>query len=211
MAVMGHELQLIAALGMGDAVLRTDHVICPLTRRHNDHNKSFRIDPDKLRAFCSCIPTWHPKGGKTLDIWGLIEELKGLTFSDAKVWAMEQLGRSDLIQTKGKKSHASTIADLLAPAPHLRDDGLVANYLRFRLGGADPPRPTTPIAGWRSLGYYDPPPQGEKKPIKVGDWPCAVFGTVDIERHRARPPRLFVSRRPRQGRAAAAPTATRAT
>ena len=44
---------------------------------------------------------------------------------------------------------------------------------------SDVPLPSTPVAGLKALGYYDPPPPGSKtKPKLVGEFPCAVFGTV---------------------------------
>jgi hypothetical protein len=172
-AVLNHETELFDAMGIRwrDG---NPHITCPLTRWHpDDKDPSFNWDSGKRRAFCTCIPKNHPKGYKTLAILGIVAEAKGLTYDDAKVWACEALGRTDLIKTRGKGSAGDGVAALLAPPAHLRDDEIVANYLGFRLGiaPAEVPMPATPVAGWTKLGYYDPPPTGSKsKPVKVGDF-----------------------------------------
>ena len=54
-------------------------------------------------------------------------------------------------------------------------------YLAHRLGvtAEAVPIPSTPMVGLKALGYYDPPAPGSKaKPKLVGEFPCAVFGTV---------------------------------
>jgi hypothetical protein len=69
---------------------------------------------------------------------------------------------------------------LSAPADR-RDESLPIRYLAHRLGvPADAvPVPRTPTAGLKALGYYDPPAPGSSaKPTLVGEFPCAVFGTV---------------------------------
>jgi Toprim domain len=45
--------------------------------------------------------------------------------------------------------------------------------------------PSTPVAGWSSLAYYDPPPKKGGEPHIVGHYPCVVFGTLapDGRRH----------------------------
>jgi hypothetical protein len=35
------------------------------------------------------------------------------------------------------------------------------------------------MVGLKQLGYYDPPPAGSRtKPKLIGEFPCAVFGTI---------------------------------
>src|SRR3954454_20094144 len=82
---------------------------------------------------------------------------------------------------KAKKYQKTDAASLLnAPADN-RDDKLPMIYLAHRLNIPldQVPGPVTPIAGLKALGYFDPPPSGSKaKPKLVGEFPCAVFGTV---------------------------------
>jgi hypothetical protein len=132
MAVAGREPVLLGAAGVGDAVTR--HINCPMTLRHpNDKDPSFRWDQGRRKAFCTCIPQWHPKGYKSVNIFDVLGEVLGLPFDAVKLWAMAQLGRHDLIRTKGKGG-GSDPGSLLTPAPHLRDDSIVAGYLATRLG-----------------------------------------------------------------------------
>ena len=60
-------------------------------------------------------------------------------------------------------------------------------YLAHRLGVevSTVPVPATPGAGIKALTYFDPPPKQSANPIPIGDYPCAVFGTVaaDGKRH----------------------------
>lgn len=176
-AALDREGELLAAIGIPEN--GTHH--CPLRRGHKDNNPSFRWDKARKRAYCSCIPSWHTKGHKSLDIFGLVAEMRGITFAEAKIWAMRCLGRTDLIKTQGKEKK-DRVAEALNPPPELRDDLIPPAYLRGRLGGAEIPKPTTPVIGWKKLGYYDAPIEG-KKAQKVGDWPCAVFGLTDIDGH----------------------------
>jgi hypothetical protein len=173
MAVAGQEPLLLDGAGIGQAA--SGHIKCPMTRRHDDNDPSFRWDQSRRKAICTCIGQWHPKGYKTLGIFDVL----GLPFDEVKIWACAQLGRHDLIKTKGKGS-TSDPASLLSPAAPFRDDTIVSTYLGYRLGvdPAEAPLPTTPSAGWKALAYYDPPAPGQK-PAKVGNFPCAVFGMTD--------------------------------
>lgn len=177
MAVAGQEPLLLDGAGIGQAA--SGHIKCPMTRRHDDNDPSFRWDQSRRKAICTCIGQWHPKGYKTLGIFDVLGEVLGLPFDEVKIWACTQLGRHDLIKTKGKGGGSDPVSLLAPPAP-LRDDTIVSTYLGYRLG-IDPsevPRPTTPCAGWSAAPYYDPPTPGQK-PAKVGDFPCAVFGMTD--------------------------------
>ena len=123
----------------------------------------------------------HPRRG---------DEVRGHHFDAAKLRAAELLGRSDLIKQTGghQRFQAMDATNLLRPAPDQRDEGLPVAYLAHRLGVAveQVPRPTTPMTGFKSLAYFDPPATGSRaKPKLVGNHPCAVFGTLaaDGRRH----------------------------
>lgn len=60
-----------------------------------------------------------------------------------------------------------------------RNDRPPITYLaaRLRIAEADVPRPSTPAVGLKSLSYFDRTASKDDKPILVGEWPCAVFGT----------------------------------
>jgi len=178
MAVAGQEPRLLDGAGIGQAA--SGHIKCPMIRRHDDKDPSFRWDQSRRKAICTCIGQWHPKGYKTLGIFDVLGEVLGLPFDEVKVWACAQLGRHDLIKIKGKGSGTDP-ASLLSPAAPFRDDTIVSTYLGYRLG-VDPleaPLPTTPYAGWKALAYYDPPPPGSKHAVQVGDYSAAVFGITD--------------------------------
>ena len=71
--------------------------------------------------------------------------------------------------------------------PSSATTSLARSYLAYRLDvpPEQVPMPATPVAGWRSLAYYDPPAGRGGKPRLVGHYPCAVFGTLapDGRRH----------------------------
>jgi len=135
----------------------------------------WRWDPQKSRAFCTCIT-------RSDSIFDVVMKVKGLEFEGAKISIAELLGRNDLIREGGGNRRQTTDAASLLNAPaDNRDDTLPIAYLAHRLGVAPDavPVPRTPIAGLKALGYYDPPPQGSKaKPKLVGEFACAVFGSV---------------------------------
>ena len=155
---------------------------CPYPS-HADGDPSWRWDEPKARARCSCS-----KGDSS--IFDVVMKVEGVDFDAAKLRVAELLGRSDLIQEAGghQRFQAIDAASLLRPPPDQRDDGLPLAYLAHRLGVAveQVPRPTTPMAGFKSLAYFDPPAPGSRaKPKLVGHYPCAVFGTLaaDGRRH----------------------------
>ena len=81
-----------------------------------------------------------------------------------------------------------------APADN-RDDALPLVYLAHRLDVPieQVPVPATPVAGLKALGYYDPPPAGSRaKPKLVGEYPCAVFGTIAAD-GRAHAHRIYLA------------------
>jgi hypothetical protein len=180
-AIVGRETDLLDRLGIPWRS-GAPHILCPYEPGgHADREPSWRWDPEKQRAFCSCIERRHPKGYKTHRIIDVVCLVRGLTFSDAKLWCAEALHLGHLIKTKGKLRPIDA-AGLLDPPQDQRDDGIVRNYLAFRLdiAATDVVMPSTPVAGWRMLGYYDPP-VGDGRSVKVGDYCCAVFGMSDTD------------------------------
>jgi hypothetical protein len=179
-AVRGCEGDVLDALGI-DWRRGNPHISCPYPD-HDDRNPSWRWDERRSRAYCSCSQ-------KPETIFDVVMRVRWLDFNAAKVCVAELLGRGDLIKIKssigGQKTDPSS---LLSPPPTNRDDRLVGRYLAARLGIEDPaavPLPSTQVAGWRSLGYYDPPEKKGAKPKLVASPPCAIFETVaaDGRRH----------------------------
>jgi hypothetical protein len=169
-AVAGHETQILDALNIDwDA---RGHVDCP----YPDHGgkADWRWDSKYRKARCTC--------SKADSIFDVLMKIEGVDFEAAKVRVAEILKRDDLIRTKSEgKYQATDPASLLNAPADRRDDSLPIKYLAHRLGVAEDqvPIPSTPIVGLKALGYYDPPAQGSKaKPKLVGEYPCAVFGTV---------------------------------
>jgi hypothetical protein len=96
----------------------------------------------------------------------------------------EIIGRADLVTSRNKKRYQRTDAEaLLDPVPDDRDDALAWRYLGQRLGVdlERVPRPSTKVVGIKSLAYFDPPEQRGGKPVHVGDYPAAIFETIDCD------------------------------
>ena len=178
-AVRGHETAVLAALGIawqGGA----QHIACPYPD-HADQNPSWRWHERKARAYCTCIERSH-------SIFDVVMRCEGIDFEAAKLRVAGILGRHDLIKVRdGERHQAMDAASLLRPPAEQRDDDLVRSYLAWRLDvpPEQVPMPATPVAGWRSLAYYDPPAGRGGKPRLVGHYSCAVFGTLapDGRRH----------------------------
>jgi hypothetical protein len=170
-AVKGRETDLLDALGINWRVGRP-HIRCP----YPDHGGGgdWRWDAKAAKARCTCT-----KGD---DVFDVLMRVEGIDFDAAKIRAAELIGRSDLIRNgDGQRYQATDAASLLRAPADRRDNTLPLAYLAHRLGvAADAvPTPSTPMVGLKSLGYYDPPPFGSQtKPKLVGEFPCAVFGTV---------------------------------
>ena len=67
------------------------------------------------------------------------------------------------------------------PAPENKDNDLCWRYLAHRLD-VEPtmvPRPFTKVVGIKQLAYFDAPRHKDDKPFHIGDFPAAVFETVD--------------------------------
>jgi hypothetical protein len=178
-AVDGHETEILGTLGI-DWRKGRPHIPCPYPH-HDDSNPSWRWDEKHARAHCTCT--------KADTIFNVLMKINGIGFDVAKLKVVELLGRWDLVRERSEKRfHATDAESLLNPPFQHRDDALPAEYLGHRLNL--PPEavlmPATPAIGWRALGYFDAPPPGTgrgrpAKPVHVGDFPCAVFGTVDAD------------------------------
>jgi hypothetical protein len=170
-AVKGGETTVLAALAIAWQN-GAPHISCPYPD-HADQNPSWRWDERKARAFCTCITQC---GGHA--ILEVVKRVEGIDFEAAKLRVADILGRRDLIKTKG--GQRMDAASLLQPPADQQDPNLARAYLAHRLGV--PPdqvaMPSTPVVGWRTLPYYDPPPTKGGKPTLVGHHPCIVFGTI---------------------------------
>jgi Protein of unknown function (DUF3631) len=180
-AVKGRETDILTALQI-PWTGESHHIRCPYPD-HPDHNPSWRWDNKHKIAFCSCVGT-RPGEKKGHNILNVIAAKEGLNFEAAKIRAASIIGRLDLInRTNRQKYQRTDAASLLSPPSYNRDDALAWNYLGHRLG-IDPervPRPSTKVVGIKSLAYFDPPKQHRGKPIHVGDFPAAIFETIDRE------------------------------
>jgi hypothetical protein len=180
-AVKGREQEVLAKLEI-DWASGNPHICCPYPS-HVDKNPSWRWDPEKAQAFCTCIEKSH-------SIFDVVKAREGLDFEGAKIRVAQLLGLDDLIRRRGGDSQggyqASDADSLLNVPAESRDDNLPLNYLSRRLGVPieEVPYPSTSMVGLKELGYYDPPPtRANAKPKLVGTFPCAVFGTVSSDGH----------------------------
>jgi phage/plasmid primase-like uncharacterized protein len=178
-AVKGREREVLEALripwdgGSG-------HIKCPYPD-HADANPSWRWDDRKRKAHCTCTE-------RSQSIFDVVMRCENIDFDAAKLRVAEILGRQDLVKLRdGERRQRMDAASLLQPPADQRDEGLVRSYLAHRLDVAPDqvPMPSTPVMGWRSLAYYDPPAKGSREPKLVGHYSCVVFGTLspDGRRH----------------------------
>jgi Protein of unknown function (DUF3631)/Toprim domain len=178
-AVRGREPEVLRALGI-QLSDNSRHIRCPYPD-HPDHEPSWRWDEKRKVAFCSCIGT-RPNEKKGHNIFAVVGTKEGVDFETAKMRVTEIIGRHDLIITEANGLNQRTDAGaLLNPASENQDDALAWTYLGHRLG-IEPqrvPRPATKVVGLKSLPYFDPPQRSGGKPIHVGDYPAAVFETMD--------------------------------
>ena len=176
-AVRGREEEVLGALGIR-VTEGSQHTDCPYPE-HGGRD-DWRWDQKKAKAFCTCT--------KADSIFDVVRKCEGLSdFEETKIRVAGLIGREDLIRQKANQfNQASDAASLLSPPAENRDDGLVAAYLAHRLEceRGQVPMPATPVAGIKAMGYFDPPPKGGGRPSKVGEFPCAVFGTVDRDGRR---------------------------
>ena len=92
-AVSGRETEVLDALGIR-WMHKSGHICCPY-RDHDDEHPSWRWNPVKKQAHCTCTPS-----ASILDV---VCKVKGVDFETAKITAAEMLGRNDLIRQSGKK------------------------------------------------------------------------------------------------------------
>jgi hypothetical protein len=176
-AVAGREAEVLSALGiaLNDGF---QHINCPYPT-HADVNPSWRWDAASRRAFCTCT--------KSDSIFDVVCKARAVGFDTAKIIVAEIIGRHDLIRrSKAQGSCRADASSLLNPDPDNQDDELVWLYLAHRLGipPAEVPRPTTKVVGIKSLPYFDSPQAKGGKTIFVGDFPAAIFETVDRDNRR---------------------------
>src|SRR5215472_14341281 len=166
-AMSGHEVEILAGVGIEWASGSKQHIECPYPD-HDDENPSWRWDEKEARAFCTC--------SKGVKIIGVVMKKEGLDYPSAKLRIAEILRRDDLIATTGKHD----VRWHLNPPAGTRDDQLPKAYLAYRLGVAPEAvlMPTTRMAGWRALSYYE---GGRKN--RIGDYPCVVFEIVNPAGH----------------------------
>ncbi|TXN73422.1 DUF927 domain-containing protein [Methylobacterium sp. WL6] len=177
-AVEGHETEILGALGIQWRESQRGHITCPFPGHGGTDD--WRWDARKRKGYCTCK--------KGFSIFDAVIEMDGCDIEGAKLRCVEIIGRDDLIRTKSGEGGAfqkTDAASLLSAPAARRDDTLPGTYLAHRLGvdTGDVPIPTTPVVGFQALAYFDPPKgKGTGKPVKAGEWPCAVFGTVDAEK-----------------------------
>ncbi|TXM66518.1 DUF927 domain-containing protein [Methylobacterium sp. WL12] len=177
-AVEGHETEILGALGIPWRESQRGHITCPFPGHGGTDD--WRWDASKRKGYCTCK--------KGFSIFDAVTEMDGCDIEGAKLRCVEIIGRDDLIRTKSGEDGAfqkTDAASLLSAPAARRDDTLPGAYLAHRLGveAAAVLMPTTPVVGFQALAYFDPPKgKGTGKPVKAGEWPCAVFGTVDAEK-----------------------------
>ena len=184
-AATGREKDILAALGIPwDNT--SSHLRCPYPD-HPDLDPSWRWDNKRNVAFCTCIGS-RPGEKKAHSIFGVVAAKEGLDWNAAKVRVAEIIGRPDLIvHANSQKYQRTDAAALLNPPSENCDDTLPWTYLGYRLD-VEPeriPRPATKVVGIKALAYFDPPRRNGGQPIYVGDFPAAIFETIDHvgERH----------------------------
>jgi hypothetical protein len=130
-AVQGRENNILSQLCIQGSGKK--HIRCPYPD-HQDNHPSWRWDPAKRRAYCTCM--------RSDSIFDVICKMKGINFDAAKVEAAKIIGRTDLIRRQRRKNNGRegvqsagndtatpqhpggcTLADY-AEAKHLRVDSL---------------------------------------------------------------------------------------
>jgi hypothetical protein len=182
-AVSGREPEILDAMGINWRNGRP-HIHCPYPQ-HDDADPSWRWDERQALAHCTC--------SQGLTIFDVMMKMESIDFDAAKLRAVELLDRRGLIRERSdeRRIQATDAESLLNASAQDRDDQLPANYLGHRLQVPSPliVMPTTPVVGIRALGYFDAPAPAKgrgrpPKPTHVGDFACAVFGTVDADSNR---------------------------
>jgi hypothetical protein len=170
-AVQSRETEILSALGISWTG-GSRHITCPYPS-HPDQHPSWRWDAVHGRAFCTCT--------RSDSIFDVIRKVKEVDFGEAKVIAAEMIARSELISERKPQFYRLDAGSLLTPESDNHDDDLPWQYLSNRLH-IEPtlvPRPTTRVVGIKSLPYFDHPRGKGRKFVHVGNFPAAVFETVD--------------------------------
>ena len=193
-AVKRRESDVLQALGIpwDDGA---GHITCPYPD-HADDNPSWRWDERKARAHCTCIDRSH-------SIFDVVMRYRGhrLRGGQAARRGSPRPARSDQSQRR-RTSPSDGRREPAAATGDQRDDDLPRAYLAIGSTSrrTSVPMPSTPVAGWRALAYYDPPQKKGGKPKLVGHYP------VRRVRNRWRPTAAATrtgstSPRPAQGKA----------
>jgi hypothetical protein len=167
-AVKGRELEVLEAVGVfwDDGA---DHITCPYPD-HTDSNPSWRWNPRRQRAHCTCIERSH-------SIFDVVMRCENIDFEAAKLRVAEILGRQDLIKVKdGKRHQAMDAASLFRPPADQRDENLARSYFAFRLEVAPEqvPMPLTPSRRL-ALARLLRPAVKEEHPAEAG-WTLPLRG-----------------------------------
>jgi hypothetical protein len=180
-AVEGREAAVLNALGI-EWNGKARHILCPYPD-HPDHQPSWRWDEKRKLAFCTCIGT-RPGEKKAHSIFGVVCAKEKIDRDAAKIRIAQIIGRPELtIRGKGQKYQRTDAATLLSPPPENRDDALCWAYLGHRLGiePENVPPAATQVVGIKALAYHDPPQRRGGNPVRVGEFPAAIFETIDCE------------------------------
>ena len=176
-AVQGRETDVLDGLGIDwRRCTKSNHIRCPYPE-HGSDGENWRWDARKAKAFCTCNP------GHSDSVLDVAMKCDGLDIEGAKIRVAEIINRPDLVKTKGgsgKGGQRTDAVSLLNPPAGAGDAELPQAYLAHRLGidPADVLMPTTACVGWKAASYWEAPEKAGGKPVEVGQYPCAVFGTV---------------------------------
>ncbi len=176
-AVQGRETDILDGLAIDwRRCTKSNHIRCPYPE-HGSDGENWRWDARKAKAFCTC------QTGHADSILDVVMKCDALDIEGAKIRAADLINRPDLIKTKGgsgKSGQRTDAVSLLNPPAGAGDPDLPRAYLAHRLGiaPADVLMPSTACVGWKAASYWEAPAKGTGKPVEVGQFPCAVFGTV---------------------------------
>jgi hypothetical protein len=170
-AVKSRETEILSAIGISWTG-GYQHITCPYPA-HPDRHPSWRWDAANKRAYCTCT--------RSDSIFDVIRKVKEVDFGEAKVMAAEIIGRPELVSERKLSFCRLDAPSLLAPDSDNQNDDLAWQYLsgRLHIEPAAVPRPNTRVVGIKALPYFDQPLGKGSKFVHVGNFPAAVFETVD--------------------------------
>lgn len=150
----------------------TPHIHC-VDPNHSDANPSFRVDPAKGVAFCTC-------SDGAIDPIDLIRRVHGCGFLEALKIAARIIGFTEPTNGPRPKRLRHDADSLLNAPAELRDDSLMSAYFGSRLDVSpdQAPTPSTRVVGLRALEYFDAPAGRSGAPELIGAFPCAIFETI---------------------------------